>query len=163
MSYVLPEAEGREEPDAARVKRLSTVEEAGIDAAVRYEECAGRKAKVQHHLNRGYDIVSKGADGSRRYIEVKALSGTWDSRNPVRMTPAEMEEAQDPIRQGSYWLYVVEHALGSEPMLYVISNPASRVYRYCFDHGWMGVAEHVRAMSSPEPEEYRRQAIGPYK
>lgn len=152
VSYVLPEGEGSREPDAARVERLGTVEDAGIGAAVRHEERAGRKAKVQDHLNRGYDIVSRGADGSRRYIEVKALSGTWDARNPVRLTPAEMEEAQR--QQGAYWLYVVEHALGSEPVLFCIQNPAARVHRYCFDHGWMGVAEHIPAASSaPDPEE----------
>jgi len=40
----------------------------------------------------------------------------------------------------SAWLYVVERALGPNPQLYCINNPAQRVNQYLFDDGWQVVS-----------------------
>lgn len=149
MSYVIPIGDTSAKADAVRAERLRDVEQAGIKVALEHEEQEGRKPEEQGHQNPGYDIVSREAGGSRRYIEVKALSGTWDSRNPVRMTPAEMEAAQS--RGQTFWLYVVEHALQSNWVLYRIQDPAGRVYRHCFDHGWIETAEVSTASSPADP------------
>lgn len=49
----------------------------------------------------GYDIESRQKDGKIRYIEVKSLSGEWDSRG-VALTRPEFREATK--RQDLYWL-----------------------------------------------------------
>lgn len=91
--------------------------------------------------NKGYDIESRAHDGSiERYIEVKATRDDWGRRGQA-LTKAEYEFSRRPDIEGQYWLYVVERALGEDPLLYRIKAPFGLIDRYVFDHGWRAVAE----------------------
>lgn len=103
------------------------VEEAAIEAVMRWEKSQGRRPLRVDAEKRGYDIKSR-AKRETRFIEVKGLSGT----GPVEMTPNEIEQAQRLGEQ--YYLYVVEHALERDAKLYFIRNPAANCLR--MPSGW---------------------------
>lgn len=121
--------------------RLYEISRAGIQKVIEYEITHGRRAvdknvETTHHP--GYDIESIDSNGETRFIEVKALSGLWDSSNPVRLTKSEYETAIG--LKDKYWLYVVENLDSGNPTIYPIQDPAGKVNYYLFDHGWRGIA-----------------------
>lgn len=96
------------------------IEAVGMEEAMRYEREQGRIPEDVSAQSLGYDIRSTAADGSVRYIEVKARATTGD----IALTPNEWFKAQ---RLGEeYWLYVVEYA-ASRPALHPIRNPAAKL------------------------------------
>jgi hypothetical protein len=142
ISYV-----GRDEKDSpdeeirSETSRLNEIGRAGIQKVIEYEKTHGRRAvdknvETTHHP--GYDIESIDSNGETRFIEVKALSGLWDSSNPVRMTKSEYETAKG--LKDKYWLYVVENLDSGNPTIYPIQDPTGKVDYYLFDHGWRGIA-----------------------
>jgi hypothetical protein len=92
--------------------------------------------------NPGFDVRSV-ADDDIRIIEVKAVDGPWNETG-VGMTQTEFGIARE--KGEDYWLYVVENARGL-PTVHPIRNPAGRVDRFMFDHGWRDAAD------PPEPAE----------
>ncbi|GLI53729.1 helicase-related protein [Thermodesulfovibrio yellowstonii] len=96
------------------------IERIGMEIAMNYERLQGREPEDVSRENLGFDIRSKGTDGVR-YIEVKARAKTGD----IALTPNEWFKAKRFKEQ--YWLYVVENAATSEPMLYLINNPAENL------------------------------------
>lgn len=93
--------------------------------------------KPPHH--KGYDIESRDAASEiARYIEVKSISGRWDTRG-VGVTCPEFEKAQQ--LGDKFWLYVVERADQPEARIYRIQDPARRVDQFMYDDGWSEAAE----------------------
>lgn len=122
----------------------SMIDDAAIEAVLKYERGAGRDPIEQPHNNPGFDIVSGSKDGvTRRLIEVKGLEGEWTERG-VKLSNVQFATAQ--IYPGEYWLYVVEHARDlKNQRVNAIANPFSKVVEYWFDHGWKGVVEEIVA------------------
>lgn len=138
-SYVYPEdtlSTKNEDPLAAN--KRTEVAERGVERVMQYEREQDRfprdMEKVQVH-HPGYDIESKTGDGTIRYIEVKSLSGVWDSQNPAEVTKFEFETAKK--KGEDFWLYVVELVESDDYHIHIIQNPATRVEYFLFDHGWI--------------------------
>jgi len=115
VARVVPEAQTTPamRPDAE-------IEAIGMRVAMEYERRQGRTPEDVSAQNLGFDIRSVAADGSVRYIEVKARATT----GPIVLTPNEWMKAQ---RLGEeYWLYIVEDA-ATDPTLYTIQNPAAKL------------------------------------
>ncbi len=101
------------------------IERVGMEMTMRYEREHGRQPEDVAAENLGYDVrsVETLPNGATRYryIEVKARAAT----GPVALTKNEWFKAQ---RFGKdYYLYVVLNA-ATEPRLYIIQNPASRLH-----------------------------------
>jgi Protein NO VEIN, C-terminal len=140
-SYVIPAGDPAASSVEGGVDRDgdSAVDRAGIDRVLSFERDSGRTPVEKPHAFPGYDIESMGADGSvERYIEVKSLSGPWDSYG-VSVSPRQLAEARR--RGDSYWLYVVARAQRPDFNIYFIQNPASKVDQFMFDDAWIGVGE----------------------
>ncbi|NPV74523.1 MAG: DUF3883 domain-containing protein [Pelotomaculum sp.] len=97
-----------------------SIEQAGMEMAMRHEREQGREPEDVSDQALGYDIRSVDAAGSCRYIEVKARAKS----GAVALTPNEWLMAN---RLGDdYWLYVVEQA-AAVPVLYTLQNPAAHL------------------------------------
>jgi hypothetical protein len=138
-SYVYPEGSlALRSEDTQTNRKRTEVGEKGVQKVMQYEREQGRipkdmdKVQVNHP---GYDIESTNPDGSIRYIEVKTISGTWDSESPAEVTKFEFETARKKGEE--FWLYVVERVDTEECRIYQIQNPGLRVDYFLFDHGWM--------------------------
>jgi hypothetical protein len=129
---------------------------AGEEIVMEYEKKRKRTAKQMPPNHEGYDIESRGRDGTR-YIEVKSIDGPWGNRG-VGVTRAQYEAA---IRLGKeWWLYVVEYV--TEPprkKVYPIANPFHLVTEFRFDSGWMGAQANELGAS---PVTYRPQIGASY-
>jgi hypothetical protein len=88
--------------------------------------------------NPGFDLVEKDRAGNNiRWVEVKAMLGTWKDR-PVGMTSTQFRMAQQ--YGDRYWLYVVEKtASATDARIVRIRNPAGRDSTFTFDQGWLRV------------------------
>ena len=95
------------------------IEKIGMDVAMEYERNQGREPEDVSKENLGFDIRSKGKEGTR-YIEVKARA----DEGQVTLTPNEWFKAKRFKEQ--YWLYVVVNAT-TNPTLYIIKNPAENL------------------------------------
>jgi len=138
VSYVYSEeAYTDREEDPRFAKKRSRVANTGVEKVMQFEKENGREPidmeEIQVH-HPGYDVESTSEDGSVRYIEVKSLSGMWDSKNPAQLTKTEFNTAKHKGKD--FWLYVVERAESEDAMIYQIQDPANRVDYYLFDHGW---------------------------
>ena len=138
-SYVYPEGSRSTKQEDPRVaEKRTAVAERGVERVMEFEREQGRMPKdmekVQVH-HPGYDIESENADGTVRYIEVKSLSGVWDSQNPAEVTKFEFETAKK--KGEDFWLYVVELAETEDFHIHTIHNLATRVEYFLFDHGWI--------------------------
>lgn len=145
VSYVEPQRNSNEDDRSLQSakSRLQEIGEKGVELVLKYEREQGREPEdmnkeIPNHP--GYDVKSfDPATGETRYIEVKALTGNWDATNPARMTLAEFEAAQE--RREKFWLYVIEQVESTNPRIYCICDPAGKVTYFCFDHGWVELAE----------------------
>jgi Domain of unknown function (DUF3883) len=140
-SYVLPAGDSATERDraAGREDSDSAVDRAGIARVVQFELDSGRTPVEKPHQFPGYDIESLGEDGSiERYIEVKSISGMWDSYG-VSLSTKQFSEAR---RVGSrFWLYVVARAERPDFNIHCIQDPATKVDQFMFDEAWIWVGE----------------------
>lgn len=135
VARVLPE------PAAdSNLREDDTIEQIGMEEAMKYERSQNRVPEDVSPQNLGYDVRST-AIQEVRYIEVKARSRT----GAVALTPNEWLMAH---RLGEeYWLYVVENA-ASQPTLYRVQDPAAKlkpnevveIVRYVVTD-WKGAAE----------------------
>jgi hypothetical protein len=125
------------EPYSHKDKR-DEIDEQGIAKVVAYEKQQGRFPEVKPHNNRGFDILSRNADGEAvRTIEVKSKGGKWDS---VLVSKPQFETALE--RNTNFWLYVVERSLDDDNyQIYQIQNPAHKVQRISYKNDWIDVAE----------------------
>jgi hypothetical protein len=152
-SYVLPdglESAHSQEDRSGMDAPDREVELAGVGRVLDYERSQGREPQEMEHLHEGYDIESFGEDGDiQRFIEVKSLRGAWDSYG-AGLTAAQFRACQ---RLGdSYWLYVVEHALGDEEAhIFRIRNPAANADQFLFDDGWKRLTEDAET-TAPQAE-----------
>ncbi len=143
VTYVYPEdddAPAREQTQGS--EKLKAVGEAGVRLVLEFETEQGRKATDMEEIQTnhpGYDVQSEGQEGDIRYIEVKALSGNWDSMSPAMMTANEFNEARD--YGPDFWLYIVERATSDDYEIFRIKDPANRAHRYLYDHGWQSLSE----------------------
>ncbi|BAF60622.1 hypothetical DNA/RNA helicases [Pelotomaculum thermopropionicum SI] len=97
-----------------------SIEQVGMELAIRYEREQGREPEDVSDQALGYDIRSVDAAGNCRYIEVKARAKS----GAVALTPNEWLMANR--LEDEYWLYVVEQA-ASAPVLYTLQNPAAHL------------------------------------
>jgi 2Fe-2S type ferredoxin len=125
------------EPYSHKDKR-DEIDECGIAKVVAYEKKQGRFPEVKPHNNRGFDILSRNADGEAvRTIEVKSKGGKWDS---VLVSKAQFETALE--RNTNFWLYVVERSLDDDNyQIYLIQNPAHKVQKFAYKSDWIDIAE----------------------
>lgn len=94
--------------------------------------------------NKGFDLyqTDDGQPGGTitRWCEVKSLSSTFNSRQPVELTRPEFEMAQ--ARGESYWLYIVEGVKNPESTKIIkIKDPAGKTGRFTFSDPWRDFAE----------------------
>jgi sacsin len=125
------------EPYIHKDKR-DEIDECGIAKVVAYEKQQGRFPEVKPHNNRGFDILSRNADGEAvRTIEVKSKGGKWDS---VLVSKPQFETALE--RNTNFWLYVVERSLDDDNyQIYQIQNPAHKVQKFAYKSDWIDIAE----------------------
>ncbi|MBI9047729.1 MAG: DUF3883 domain-containing protein, partial [Anaerolineaceae bacterium] len=138
-SYVYPdEAYTTKQEDPSFSERRNKVAAQGVEHVMKFEREEGRVPKdmetIQTH-HPGYDIESTNGNGEIRYIEVKSLSGFWDSQNPAELTKTEFETAKK--KGEDYWLYIVERVNSDDFQIHEVQNPANRVDYYLFDAGWI--------------------------
>lgn len=118
---------------------MSAVDRAGIARVLKFEQEAGRFPVEMPHENPGYDIESRDAGGAvLRYIEVKSISGDWDSLG-VALSSRQFNTAH--LYNEQFWLYVVERAEQADARVYPIQDPARRVNQFFYDDGWRSVAD----------------------
>jgi ferredoxin len=131
------------EPYSHKDKR-DEIDEQGIAKVVAYEKQQGRFPEVKPHNNRGFDILSRNADGEAvRTIEVKSKGGKWDS---VLVSKPQFETALE--RNTNFWLYVVERSLDDDSyQIYQIQNPAHKVQRISYKNDWIDVAEKATILN----------------
>jgi hypothetical protein len=145
ISYVYPEDAVIDVNEPIQdTKRRTKVEKAGIQKVIQYEIMHLRTVKdknVEQPNHPGYDLESVDEAGNKRLIEVKALSGYWESSNPAMMTRTEYKTAR---KHGDlFWLYIVERATAEDEedtVIYCIQNPANRAHYYLYDDGWEPLA-----------------------
>lgn len=144
ITYVYPDDDllpPGEKPDRTSRKRTAT-EQAGVEHVIEDEDKYHRDAidkNIDTPNHPGYDLESTDREtGAIRFIEVKSISGIWDSANPILMTKTEFEMAQ--AKGAEYWLYIVEQATSENFQIYRIQDPANRANYYVFDHGWEPLA-----------------------
>lgn len=136
MSYVSAEHSRQPDPDGLSHEERLDLENAAISFIRRHE----RELESMPQTHPGYDLVERGPNGETiRYVEVKAMKGELGSR-PVTLSSAQLEAAQ---KHGeAYWLYIVGSA--GEPCharIARIQDPYGKARYYCFDRGWLQVAE----------------------
>ncbi len=145
ISYVAtdPNDEGPD-PDRLQPEARKALEEKAIDLILAREP----QLKRTPINNKGFDLFEGNTDdGPPRKIEVKAMTGNLRSR-PVGMSHEQFECAR--LNGKSYWLYVVEHANNPQTARIVrIQDPAGKARTFCFDHGWISVAE----LDGPETDD----------
>ena len=138
ISYIAvsPDETDQDSDDTQHQGRMS-LEAQAIDYIVLIEPALQRTPPN----NPGFDLIERGSDSKPiRWVEVKAMSGTFDNRS-VTMTCAQFEFAQE--HQDAYWLYVVENAgTPAHSRIIRIKDPAGKAQTFTFDHGWAKVAEN---------------------
>lgn len=137
ISYVAtsPDDEGPD-PDGLDQDARMALEEEAIELILAREP----QLKRTPMHNPGYDLFDGNSDdGPPRKVEVKAMKGEFRSR-PVGLSHTQFDCAR---REGrNYWLYVVENASDPEKARIIrIQDPAGKAKTYCFDYGWISVAE----------------------
>lgn len=143
VSYVYP-AGTMVEPEAVKSDSVhrKKVEKAAIQRVLVDETLYHRQAQDMNETQEnhpGYDLESTDENGAIRYIEVKGISGAWDSQSPAMMTHNEFNAARE--KGDTYWLYLVEKAESDDYEIHRIQNPANRAHYYLFDEGWEGIEE----------------------
>jgi hypothetical protein len=125
VALVLPtplevEIEGEDGPERVLMRQDKKVEDAAMEAVMRYEARQGRHPR-DVHVGNSWDVESDDEQGRVvRYIEVKGR-GPEDA-DVVTMTGPEWEAAR---RLGDrHWLYIVRL---SDGMLVMIRNPYAKL------------------------------------
>jgi len=141
-SYVIPAGtipQRQMSPEAQKQRDATAVR--GVEIALQYERDHDREPKdlnVDDPNHQGCDIESTDANGEVRFIEVKAISGTWDSDDPAGLTNPQFTNA---VKLGDhFWLYVIENTASDTTTLIRIQNPAAKVDQFLFDDGWRQIA-----------------------
>jgi 2Fe-2S type ferredoxin len=142
------------EPYSHQEKR-DEIDERGIAKVVAYEKQQGRFPEVKLHNNRGFDILSRNADGEAvRTIEVKSTGSKWDS---VLVSKAQFETALE--RNTNFWLYVVERSLDDDNyQIYQIQNPAHKVQKFAYKSDWIDIAEKADISGRSDTPRYTEQS-----
>jgi len=140
ISYVAVDQEHDEpDPDDLDHEQRLELEARAIDHILNNEPLLQRTPLN----NPGFDLIETNAAGRpKRWVEVKAMTGTLESR-PVGVSRTQFLAAQEYGEQ--YWLYIVENA-GSESDARVvrIKDPAGRARTFTFDRGWANMGgEHA--------------------
>jgi 2Fe-2S type ferredoxin len=143
------------EPYSHKEKR-DEIDERGIEKVVAYEKQQGRFPEVKPHNNRGFDILSRNADGEAvRTIEVKSKGGKWDS---VLVSRSQFEITLE--RNTNFWLYVVERSLDDDNyQIYQIQNPAHKVQKFAYKSDWIDIAEKANISGRSDTRKYTEQSI----
>ena len=138
-SYVIyDESDVESEMSDDAKQRRKEIDERGIARALEFERQAQRDPTRMPQTNKGYDIESRDRNGTViRYIEVKAMSGSWDGYG-VGLSAAQFEKAQ--MERKRFWLYVIENAGSDGETLHRIQDPTTRIVEFRFDDGWKDVA-----------------------
>jgi hypothetical protein len=132
ISYVAVDQEQDEpDPDGIDHQERLELEARAIDRILKQEPLLQRTPLN----NPGFDLIEPNAVGRpKRWIEVKAMTGTLESR-PVGVSRTQFVAAQQYGDQ--YWLYVVENAASDTDFRIVrIRDPAGRARTFTFDRGW---------------------------
>jgi superfamily II DNA or RNA helicase len=100
--------DGVEAPDFSRdPDARARIERAAMEAVMSAEAEAGHRPRDVSSENRGYDIESRGADGTLRFIEVK---GRVDGARDLILTQNEVRAALNAPER--WWLAIVEVGAG---------------------------------------------------
>ena len=134
-------------PPSAQPRGIEAIDKAGIARVLAAEEQEGRDADEQPHNNPGYDIYALDADGAERYIEVKSLSGNWQTKG-VMVSATQFNFARE--KGPEFWLYVVERADKDDFQITRIQNPARQVGEFLFDDGWRTLGEQAGGQNAGE-------------
>ena len=138
-SYLPPPNADQKPENQGQEQGRSPVDKAGVGHVLEYERTCGRIPKEMPHNTTGYDIESRDTTGAVvRWIEVKSLSGQWNSTYAV-LSRSQFEKAT--VLGESFWLYVVEQAESDNYQIHRIPNPALKASHFMFDDGWRATAE----------------------
>ena len=138
-SYLPPPNADQKPENQGQEQGRSPVDKAGVGHVLEYERTCDRIPKEMPHNNTGYDIESRDTTGVVvRWIEVKSLSGQWNSTYAV-LSRSQFEKAT--VLGESFWLYVVEQAESDKYQIHRIPNPALKANHFMFDDGWRATAE----------------------
>lgn len=152
ISYVESSTDPDRNPEMDEQARANRdrIELAAVEYVMTIETREKRRPELREHTNPGYDIESFAPTGeSDRYIEVKGLKGAWGERG-VTLTAVQYAFARKHGARA--WLYVVEYADDSSKReVWMIQDPASKITRYGFDHGWRSAAASSEAGESNAP------------
>lgn len=137
ISYVATHPDDEEpDPDGLAQEARMALEEKAIDLILAREP----QLKRTPTNNPGFDLFEpNGDDEIIRRVEVKAMTGDLRGR-PVGVSREQFDCAR---KHGeAYWLYVVECADDPQTSRIVrIQDPAGKARTFCFDRGWISVAE----------------------
>lgn len=139
VTYVkVDHKESDEDPDGLTREARMDLESKAIDFILDNER--DLKLKRAPEGNPGYDLWKPDNDGKPvKYIEVKAMSGTFDNR-AATLSKTQFEFAQK--HPDAFWLYVVENAGDpAQRNLVRIKNPAGKAQTFTFDRGWRELQE----------------------
>ena len=140
FSYVVSgDGPPRAQPEQSTLMKQET-DRRGIEHVVAFEISANRVPEVKPQNNPGFDIESRGPDGTvARTIEVKSLSGAWGDKG-VTMSKRQLEANQ--FLKDHFWLYVVEYATDdARARVIPVHNPYEHAGTFVFDDGWRALAE----------------------
>ncbi|SMC73687.1 DUF3883 domain-containing protein [Polynucleobacter kasalickyi] len=147
-SYVKPKSEISEHQNELDNNQHNlAVESIAREAVCQYEKERGRDPEEMALNQPGYDIISRNPrSDSKRYIEVKGVSGEWNNTG-VGLSSLQFNHS---LKYGNqYWLYVVEFV--SDPKcihVYPICNPSAKVTKFMFDGNW----RYTVIDESPDPK-----------
>jgi hypothetical protein len=126
-------------PDAKKQRDATAAR--GVEIVLQYESDHNREARdlnIDDPNHEGCDIESTDTNGNVRFIEVKSISGTWDSDDPAGLSHPQFTKASKLKDQ--FWLYVVENTASDTPTVIRIQNPAEKADQFLFDDGWRQIA-----------------------
>lgn len=128
-----------QDTDSARSEQQLAIEATARQVVCQYEKRHGRLAEQMAQTQPGYDIKSSDSHtGETRLIEVKGISGVWNSFG-IGLSDRQFNCARE--HGDIYWLYVVENisSPGNE-RVYPIQDPARKVNSFFYDDGWKNIA-----------------------
>ncbi|QQS52904.1 MAG: DUF3883 domain-containing protein [Candidatus Competibacteraceae bacterium] len=141
-----PRSEEEEEEKLACESKLSKDDTDARQKVFEYEQGEGRTPTIATRNQAGYDVSSvDDSSGHERKIEVKGLQGTWENDATVTMTGRQFDDAR--MKEGDWWLYVVDNIGTDHPCVIRIHNPAKGTRRFYL------YACHWRDKAETEPSE----------
>ncbi len=138
---------------------------AARQAVVRYENHRGRRAEEMDDQHPGFDVLSiDDATGHQRRIEVKGVSGLFETDASVVLTARQVHDAVQHNEEGvDYWLYVVDSTETASPRVFPIPwtrHPSHLRYGF-YANAWVADAERPATVTAETVSELSLEGLEP--